>query len=115
MQSAAMGLAISEALVFHHGIGPSRQGNYRMHAFSHFCAGDQLRPSHIFNSWESSQTLASFLWTRHRILVQAVSSRLAPKIGGVRVTPNVYTTLAESDLFCDAIGAVANNGLSKAF
>jgi isopenicillin-N epimerase len=35
-------------------------------------------------------------------------------IEGIRVTPNVYTTLDELDRFCDVVRAVIRNGLPKA-
>jgi len=36
---------------------------------------------------------------RHGVLVQAMSSGRAPEIRGIRVTPNVYTSLGELDRF----------------
>jgi selenocysteine lyase/cysteine desulfurase len=32
---------------------------------------------------------------------------------GIRVTPNVYTTKRELDIFCEAMVSVINNGLPK--
>ena len=37
-----------------------------------------------------------------------------PQGFGVRVTPNVYTTLNELDKFCEAVEHVAKRGLPKA-
>ena len=34
-----------------------------------------------------------------------------PEFNGLRVTPNVYTTLPEIDLFCDKVEDVLRKGL----
>jgi isopenicillin-N epimerase len=48
------------------------------------------------------------------IATQPMSSpSRAPEIRGVRVTPNVYTTLDELDYFCEAVEKVAKQGLPK--
>lgn len=50
-----------------------------------------------------SAALQRRLRERHGILVQAMSSRSAPEIRGIRVSPNVYTTPAELDRFVRAL------------
>ena len=50
-----------------------------------------------------SAALQRGLRERHGILVQAMSSRRAPEIRGIRVSPNVYTTPAELDRFVRAL------------
>jgi selenocysteine lyase/cysteine desulfurase len=52
---------------------------------------------------------------RDRILVQAMAGNtLRPEIRGLRVTPNVYTTLAELDRFVSALTkAVSEPGQSR--
>jgi isopenicillin-N epimerase len=52
--------------------------------------------------------LYEHLWTRHRIIVTPIKH---PEMEGVRVTPNVYTTLEEIDLFAAAMARVAREGL----
>ena len=52
--------------------------------------------------------LAGHLWNRHRIIVTPVDYA---NCRGVRVTPNVYTTLREVDTFCEAVEDVITNGL----
>lgn len=63
-----------------------------------------------------SEKLCDHLWEKHRIVVQAVGTKgrttRAPEIRGVRVTPNVYTSVAELDRFVAAIERVAEHGLS---
>jgi selenocysteine lyase/cysteine desulfurase len=39
------------------------------------------------------------LWEKNRIIVTSMST----PIEGIRVTPNIYTTLEEIDRFCDAV------------
>ena len=58
------------------------------------------------------RTLQAQLWERDHILVQAMTGgRRAPEIHGIRVTPSVFTTLAELDRFGDALERVATRGL----
>jgi isopenicillin-N epimerase len=52
--------------------------------------------------------LYNHLWTKHRIITSPIKT---PEMEGVRVTPNVYTTLEEIDVFIDAMERVARNGL----
>ena len=46
-----------------------------------------------------SETVQERLRQRHGVLVQAMSGGRAPEIKGIRVTPNVYTSLRELDRF----------------
>jgi hypothetical protein len=41
---------------------------------------------------------------RHGVLVQAMSSGRAEEIEGIRVTPNVYTSIGELDRFVAGLG-----------
>lgn len=44
------------------------------------------------------------LWDKHKILVQhMMGGKRLPKLSGIRVTPNVYTTKAELDRFINAL------------
>ena len=46
------------------------------------------------------------LWGKHKILVQHMTGeKRAPKLSGIRVTPNIYTTTAELDRFINALKA----------
>ena len=51
--------------------------------------------------------IVTYLWDRYRIIVTPITHRSQ----GVRVTPNLYTTLEEIDLFAEAMERVASNGL----
>ena len=52
--------------------------------------------------------LTSHLWKAHKIIVTPIEHE---DFRGIRVTPNVYTTTQELDLFCDAIDRVVSDGL----
>jgi isopenicillin-N epimerase len=47
--------------------------------------------------------LSDALLTKYNILVTPIS---APSLNGIRVSPNVYTSLAEIDRFCDAVETI---------
>ena len=55
--------------------------------------------------------LVAHLFDRHRILATPISH---PAVKGVRVTPNVYTTPAEIDVFIAAVEKVVRDGLPAA-
>ncbi|PYP51442.1 MAG: aminotransferase, partial [Gemmatimonadetes bacterium] len=52
--------------------------------------------------------LGAFLWDKHRILVTPIVHK---EFSCLRVTPNVYTTLAEIDRFADVMEDVLRKGL----
>jgi selenocysteine lyase/cysteine desulfurase len=56
--------------------------------------------------------LAAHLWSAHRILV--VPRAHPGQMAGIRVTPHLYTTIAEIDRFGDAFERVARQGLPAA-
>ncbi len=121
---AANYLAIAEALTFHQGIGPARK-EARLRYLTHYWAErlldhDRVRLHTSLNPEFScaigtvqvegieSGALASHLWNRHRIIVTPIKH---DEFEGLRVTPNVYTTLEELDVFVDAVKAVIRDGL----
>ena len=53
--------------------------------------------------------LTGWLWARHKI---AVGGQGHPEIMGIRVTPNVYTSLDEIDRFCDKVGEAIRRGMA---
>lgn len=56
-----------------------------------------------------ARKLAPWLLDTHRILVTPI---IHPEFTGIRVTPNVYTTLDEIDLFTDRILAAIRSGIT---
>jgi selenocysteine lyase/cysteine desulfurase len=55
-----------------------------------------------------SGKLFGYLWNQHRIVTSPTKH---PQFEGIRVTPNVYTTLAEVDLFVDAMKQALTKGV----
>ena len=59
-----------------------------------------------------SEKLEDHLWEKDRIVVLAVSQKgRAPEIRGMRVTANVYTSVADLDRFVSAVTRVVTTGL----
>ena len=57
------------------------------------------------NPWQERQgDLVAHLWTKHRIITTPIPHE---EFQGVRVTPNVYTTLEEVDTFAAAMERIA--------
>ncbi len=124
---AANYLAIGEAITFHQGIGPQRkearlrylrdywatrllqQDRVRLHT--------SLRPGFAAGiatvevDGLDSSDLVTHLWKQHRIIVVPIKH---DEFEGVRVSPNLFTTLEELDRFCDAMEAVIRDGLPDA-
>ena len=122
--SAAPRLAIGEAMLFHQGIGAKRK-EARLRYLSRYWM-DKLKdiPKVRFNtSFDPSQMCAignvqiegldqgkigSYLFSKHRIFTTPI---VHEEFTGLRITPNLYTTLPELDRFCEVMSAIARNGL----
>ncbi len=120
---AANHLAIAEALVFQETIGLERKAA-RLRYLRHRWA-DRLRGQgrvRIFTSFDPAQAgaigtvgiegidsgkLAAHLWTSFRIIVTPIKHA---EYEGIRVTPNLYTTLAEIDTFAGVLERIAQAG-----
>lgn len=117
-------LAIAEALTFHEGIGPERK-EARMRRLKDYWAKRLLENPRVrlHTSLDpryscgiatfqvegiDSVELTSHLWRERRILATPI---VHPEFQGIRVTPNLFTTLSELDYFCDAVEDVVRNGL----
>ena len=123
--SAAMKLAIGEAILFHNGIGAARK-EARLRYLTHYWA-EKLRslPNVRFNTALSGKQscaianvqiegvdtgkLGSLLMDKHKIFVVPI---IHDEFQGLRVTPNVYTTLEELDRFVAVMTSVSKNGLA---
>jgi len=57
-----------------------------------------------------SLAVARYLWKKHRIIVTGVKHA---EVEGIRVTPNVYSTLDEIDRFTEVMEIVIKKGLPK--
>jgi len=122
--SAAMRLAIGEAILFHNAIGGKRK-EARLRYLSRYWM-DRLRklPEVSFNtSFDEKQFCAianfrikgikstdigNYLMSKHHILTTPI---VHDEFEGIRITPNVYTTTWELDRFCSVIEEIAANGL----
>ncbi|MGZ5127313.1 MAG: hypothetical protein ACXWC1_31475, partial [Burkholderiales bacterium] len=52
--------------------------------------------------------VAKYLFDKHHIFTVAINHE---EFQGIRITPNVYTTLQELDRFCEQMEMIARNGL----
>ncbi len=126
-RSAAPRLAIGEALLFHQGVG-ARRKEARLRRLSRYWM-EQLKdlPNIRFNtSFDPRQScaianvhvegtdpsaLGSHLMSAHKIFTTPI---VHEEFKGLRITPNVYTTLGELDRFCEVMRRVATKGLPVA-
>ena len=124
--SAAMRLAIGEAILFHNAIGGKRKEE-RLRYLSRYWMNKLKDVQKVgFNtSFDPKQScaianfkidgidpvaLGGYLMSKHKIFTTPI---VFPEFNGIRITPNVYTTLWELDRFCNVVADVAKNGLPK--
>jgi len=124
---AAHYLAIAEALTFYQTMGVERK-EARLRYLRDYWANRLLEHDRIHLNTSlrkafscglanvqitgvASSKLGQFMWQKHRIIVTPIKHA---EFEGIRVTPNVYTTLEELDRFCDAMENVIQNGLPEA-
>lgn len=117
-------LAISEALALHNAIGPERKAarlRFLRDRWAQRLAADRrvsfytrLEPEHCcgiatlrVEALEMDK-LQRYLWERHRILTVFINYN---GVVGLRVSPNVYTTVDEVDAFAAAVEEVLARGL----
>ncbi len=116
--------AIGEALAFHQGIGIERKAarlRYlrdrwakRLVANPKFRLHTSLDPAqscaiaNVQIAGVPTRKLVTKLWDAWRIIATPI---VHPEFEGLRVTPNVYTTLAEIDTFASAMEEIAAKGL----
>ena len=113
--------AIAEALSFHEGIGVERKAarlRYlrdrwarRLVATGHFTLHTSLDPAQScaigtvqVRGVETNKAVQQ-LWDKWRIIATPINHA---EYTGIRVTPNVYTTLEEIDIFGDAMEKIAS-------
>jgi selenocysteine lyase/cysteine desulfurase len=124
--SAAPRLAIGEAMLFHNGIG-SRRKEARLRYLSRYWM-NRLKdiPKVSFNtSFSDNQSCAianvaiegvnpsdigNYLMSAHKIFTTPI---IHDEFRGLRITPNVYTTLQELDRFCNVMETIARKGIPK--
>lgn len=123
---AANFIAISEAAAFHEGIGSARKAARLKYLTDYWVdqiiENDRVRlhtsrnPNYACGIANveirgvDSGKLGSYLWRNYRILVTPIKHE---EFEGIRVTPNVYTTLRELDRFTDAMREVIQKGVPE--
>ena len=125
--SAAMRLAIGEAILFHNAIGGKRKEERLRYLSRYWMNNLKAIPKVGFNtSFDPKQScaianfkidavdpvaLGGYLMSKHRIFTTPI---VHDEFSGIRITPNVYTTLWELDRFCEVIRDVVKwGGLPK--
>jgi selenocysteine lyase/cysteine desulfurase len=116
--------AIAEALTFHEGIGPERKAARLRYLKDRWARRLEAQKGvRVLTPYDPQQScglalfsidgmdhdkLGAHLWDRYRILVTPIEHN---EFKGVRVTPNVYTTINEIDVFCEAVEKAMRSGL----
>ncbi|MFH0945600.1 MAG: aminotransferase class V-fold PLP-dependent enzyme [Planctomycetota bacterium] len=117
-------LAVSEAVALHESIGAERKAarlRFLRDRWAQRFAGDSRVTFHSnLNDTDSCAIatagvrgitpgeLAGYLFSQHRIIVTTIDQA---GVCGIRVSPSIYTTLREVDLFADAFAHVLEHGL----
>jgi selenocysteine lyase/cysteine desulfurase len=117
--------AINEALAFHHAIGVERKAarlRYltlrwanRLKAIPRVQIHTSLDPGQVWGVATvgirglDTRRLAQFLWDTRRIVTASI---IRDDYQGLRITPNVYTTLEEIDTFAAAMEEAATQGVA---
>ena len=123
---AANFVAIGEAITFHNTVGAKRK-EARLRYLKDTWAdrlsalpGTELHTSrnpkmscaigNINLKSVEPPRLRDYFWERHHIIVTPI---MHEEFQGLRITPNLYTTMPELDYFCEVYEHVARNGLPK--
>jgi selenocysteine lyase/cysteine desulfurase len=117
-------LAIGEALTFYEGIGPERKAARLRYLFHRWAKRlEPMKGVKILTSFDPQQScglanisiegidmgrLGEYLFNQHRIITTPI---VGQGVNGLRVTPNVYTTLREIDTFAEVMEKVIEKGL----
>ncbi|MGA9774081.1 MAG: aminotransferase class V-fold PLP-dependent enzyme [Blastocatellia bacterium] len=117
--------AIAEALTFHEGIGIERKAARLRYLKERWARRlETSKGVRVLTPYDPQQScglalfnvdgvdpykLGAHLWERHHIIVTPISH---DEFRGIRVTPNVYTTINEIDMFCDAVEKAIRTGLA---
>ena len=123
---AANYLAVSEAITFHQGIGSDRK-EARLKYLTDYWVDQLIDYDNVtLNTSRDPKyacaianvdiagvdpgKLTNYLWNEHRIIVTPINHE---EFQGIRVTPNVYTSIEELDRFVDAMETVIRKGLPQ--
>ncbi len=116
--------AIAEAIVFHRGIGAARKAARLRYLRDRWMKRLSTEPKFVINTsfkpemgcaignvgirGVDTPKLQAHLWEKRRIFTVAI---VHAEYQGLRITPNVYTTVEEIDAFADEMEQVAAKGL----
>jgi selenocysteine lyase/cysteine desulfurase len=122
---AAGHASIPEALDFHEAIGAERKAARLRYLKDRWARRYETHPrARVLTSFDptqacgignvsltglESQKVSSYLWAKHRIWVTAISHA---EFDGLRITPNLFTTLEEIDTFTATLDKVIEKGIS---
>ncbi len=118
-------LAINEAIAFHHGIGEKNKEE-RMRYLRNYWAKklEKLPRVKMLTSYDPAQScgigtytvedldlpkLQQVLFHKHKIYT--ITTTVPEDVTAMRVTPSIYTTLRELDMFVEAVSHYVENGL----
>ena len=118
-------MAIGDALAFHHGIGGKRKEERFRYLRNYWAKTlEKLHGVRILTSYDPLQScgigaftvedmdmekLNQILFDKHKIYTTTV--QIPDEIMGIRVTPSIYTTLRELDMFIEPVSHYVKHGL----
>ena len=122
--SSAPRLSFGEEIVLHYGIGGKRKEERLRYLSRYWMNRLKDVPKVRFNtSFDPAQSCAianvqiegidpsaigSYLFAQHRIFTTPI---IHDEFQGIRITPNLYTTMGELDRFCNIMEMIARKGL----
>ena len=118
--------AISAAMAFHRGIGAERKiarlrflrdrwakrllaESSRVRVLTPLDARQSGGIGLFYVDGLDTNKLHSWLWTKHRVITTGITH---PEFHGLRITPNVYTTLDEVDQFAERVLFAVRKGIA---
>ncbi len=124
-QPEALKLAVGEAITFHNGLGGTNKQERLRYLRDYWAKNlEKLRGVRILTSYSPEQSCGIGTFTVDHMDIQKLSRVLFEKhkiynisVGvpkdtvGIRVTPSVYTTLRELEIFIEAVDHYVTNGL----
>ncbi len=121
---AANALAIGEAIAFHNALGPERKAarlrylrdywleklmvNDRIKVNTNLDAEYSCAIANVQVEGIDTTQLEEYLWEGHRVIVAGIKHT---DFEGIRVSPNLFTTLPELDRFVEVIEDVLRRGI----
>jgi isopenicillin-N epimerase len=124
--SSATRLSIGEALLFHEAIGPKRKEERLRYLSRYWMSKLQALPGIHFNTSFDPDHLcaianfriegadpvkvARHFMEKHRIIVTPI---VHDEFSGIRITPNIFTSLSELDRFCTIVERIVERRLPE--